>query len=77
MIIYENSQITMSFFVEYLNVRNFRDADTSYLYDFHHTHSQLHSSLYAHKRHTQNSKSDVPNILAPPQLPEVHTTDLS
>ena len=55
--------------LHYLNVkviRNFRDADSSYLYGLYHIHSQLHSSLYAHKTYTQSSQS--------PQLPEVHTT---
>ena len=40
------------FIVEYLNVnviRNFRDADTSYLYGLYHIHSQLHSSLYTQR----------------------------
>ena len=38
------------FIVEYLNVkviRNFRDADTSYLYGLYHIHSQLRTSQYA------------------------------
>ena len=40
------------FIVEYLNVkviRNFRDADTSYLYGLYHIYSQLRSSLYAQR----------------------------